>query len=287
MAEAQASHLRWAELQAQRRIVRVTALTGGMTSTMLRLRHDRGADTVLRLITEEPWIRHGAELAAREAETLRGLVGVDIPAPESLALDAHGEQAGHAAHLMTFVPGALARERTDEVFLFEMARLLARIHGVRPEVPARPFQSWAWEAKWVVPPWSSSPDLWRRAFEVLRAGDPPFEPCFVHRDFGPHNLLWTADHVTGVVDWVETSTGPAWLDVAHCASNLAWRQGPDVAARFQAAYVAETGASPERYWDVMDIVGFLPPPGGSPFFTRPQSWQRFDAHLERVLAELR
>ncbi len=279
-------HLRWAEQAGGRRIVGAEALTGGMTSTMLRLRHDWGADSVLRLITEEPWRTHGATLAAREAETLRDLADADVPAPHSLALDAGGERAGHAAHLMTFVPGSLSHEREDEHSLAEVARLLARIHQVRPARPPRLFQSWAWEAKWVVPPWSSSPDLWQRAFDVLRAGDPPYEPCFLHRDFGLHNLLWTDERVTGVVDWVETSTGPAWLDVAHCATNLAWRHGPDAGAGFQAAYVAETGRTPQRYWDVLDIVGFLPPPGAAPFFTRPGSWERFDAHLARVLDDL-
>jgi aminoglycoside phosphotransferase (APT) family kinase protein len=286
VAEPRPQHVRWAEQEAGRRVVEVERLTGGMTSTMLRLQHDHGADSVLRLITEEPWRTHGAELATREAETLEVLAFADVPAPHTLALDAHGAQTGHAAHLMTFVPGSLSHDLVDDGSLAEVARLLARIHLVRAEPPPRTFQSWAWEAKWVVPPWSSSPDLWRRAFDVLRAGDPPYDACFLHRDFGLHNLLWTGRRVTGIVDWVETSTGPAWLDVAHCATNLAWRHGPDVADRFQAAYVAETGRRPDRYWDVLDIVGFLPPPGGSPFFTRPRSWRRFDAHLARVLDDL-
>ena len=121
---------------------------------------------------------------------------------------------------MTWLPGEPDRDaRTTRTSLHAMAVLLAEIHEVRVAPMPRTFQSWAWPAKWVVPDWSDAPDTWRRAFDVLAAGDPPWEPCFLQRDFGPHNLLWTGDRITGVVDWVETSTGPAWLDVAHGATQ--------------------------------------------------------------------
>jgi hypothetical protein len=44
-------------------------------------------------------------------------------------------------------------------------------------------------------------------------------------------VLWLGGRVTGVVDWVETSIGPAWLDVAHCSTNLAIVLGIDAADR--------------------------------------------------------
>jgi hypothetical protein len=72
--------------------------------------------------------------------------------------------------------------------------------------------------------------------------------------------------VTGVVDWVETSIGPAWLDVAHCSTNLAIVHGNGAADLFGAAYAERTGRTAEPYFDVMDVVGFLPPPGKNAFF---------------------
>ena len=86
---------------------------------------------------------------------------------------------------------------------------------------------------------------------------------------GPHNLLWTGETITGVVDWVETSTGPAWLDVAHCSSNLALRHGSPTGQRFAAAYTRLSGVQRVAYWEVMDIVGFLPPPGRKVMFDDP------------------
>jgi aminoglycoside phosphotransferase (APT) family kinase protein len=275
--------LAWAATVTDRPVTGSTRLTGGMTSTMLRLSHASGDDTVLRLMTEEPWRRHGAELSRREAETQVLLADGPVPAPRSLALDADGEHADTAAHLMTYLPGHLDHERTDDAFLTALARLLAEIHDVRSVTWPRTFQSWAYEAKWIVPEWSARPEVWQRAFDVLAAGDPDYEPCFLHRDFGPHNVLWDGGHLSGVVDWVETSTGPAWLDVAHCASNLARRHGTEVAARFAAAYVAETGRQPAPYWDVLDVVGFLPSPGSELWFG-VDGMRRLEAHLARVLA---
>jgi len=47
-------------------IAAATELTGGMTSTMLRLQSVSGPDVVLRLMTREPWRSHGEGLATRE-----------------------------------------------------------------------------------------------------------------------------------------------------------------------------------------------------------------------------
>ncbi|HEY9564695.1 MAG TPA: aminoglycoside phosphotransferase family protein, partial [Nocardioides sp.] len=199
--------VRWAESQLGATIAAVTALTGGTTSTMLRLRDTAGHDSVLRLMTNEPWRTHGAELTARERDAQRELASTAVPAPTSLALDADGAAAGVAAHLMSRVPGVPGTD-IDESMLTAMARMLATIHAVSLREPFRTFQSWAWEAKRVVPAWSNHPDSWRHAFEILAGAAPSYVPTFLHRDFSHRNLLWTGDAITGVVDWVESSTGP-------------------------------------------------------------------------------
>lgn len=259
------------------------ALTGGMTSTMLALRHGSGEDTVLRLMTEEPWRTHGVELTAREHAAQQVLADTDVPAPQSLGLEA--DLGGVAAHLMSRLPGA-PREGVDDAALREMAWALAAIHAVRPEEPFRTFQSWAWEAKWVVPSWTRHPQSWQRAFDLLAAPAPAYEPTFLHRDFSHRNLLWSDGVVTGVVDWVETSTGPAWLDAAHAATNLAVAFGTGPAEAFLGHWSATSGTAPERHWLVMDAVGFLPPPGRPPMFGRPKQLERLDAWLDLVVGDL-
>ncbi len=120
-------------------------------------------------------------------------------------------------------------------------------------------------AKRRVPDWARTPAVWVEAFGVLEKDPPSYRGTFLHRDFHLGNLLWAADQVTGVVDWVETSWGPAWLDVAHMRTYLAMLHGEQAAVRFAGAYqsvrdIAGACLGDEIYWDVLDIVGYLPDP---------------------------
>jgi Ser/Thr protein kinase RdoA (MazF antagonist) len=277
--------LAWAGSELGSPVASHEPLDGGMTSTMLALRHDDGTESVLRLMTNEPWRTHGAELTAREREAQLAMAGTPVPAPTSLALDAEGVVAGVAAHLMSRLPGAPLRE-VDGDAIGAMADLLATIHAQQPARPFRTFQSWAWPAKWVVPTWSRHPESWRRAFAVLAGPAPAYEPTFLHRDFGHRNLLWSGGAISGVVDWVETSTGPAWLDAAHAASNLAVMQGPGPAQAFLDAYAAVAAEPADPYWLVMDTVGYLPPPGRPPMFGRAEQLERLDDWLALVVAQV-
>ncbi len=253
---------------------------------MLALTTARGDRAVLRLMTNEPWRTHGAELTTREHETQLFLAETDVPAPRSIALDAEGCATGEAAHLMTLAPGEVDLDRTSDADLETLARLLATIHDLRPAETPRTYQSWAWPAKYVVPDWAQDRTAWERAYAVLEQDPPPYDGTFLHRDFQPRNVLWTGPTGTGIVDWVETSWGPAWLDVAHCRTNLALRHGVEVADRFGAAYAALTGREPAPYFDVMDVVGFLPPPSRRAFITDPDELRRLEQQLVSVLASL-
>lgn len=274
--------LAWAGSVLGSPVVSHEALAGGMTSTMLALRDASGGEAVLRLMTEEPWRTHGVELTTRERAAQLLLADTDVPAPHSLGLEA--DLGGVAAHLMTRLPGE-PQDVIDDVVLLSMARMLATIHDLRPAEPFRTFQSWAWEAKWVVPSWTEHPESWRRAFELLAGPEPAYEPTLLHRDFSHRNLLWTDGEITGVVDWVETSTGPAWLDAAHAATNLAVAFGTAAAEGFVAHWSATSGTVPEPYWLVMDAVGFLPPPGRPPMFGDRAQLARLDAWLDRLVGK--
>jgi hypothetical protein len=106
-------------------------------------------------------------------------------------------------------------------------------------------------------------------------------------------VLWDQGRVSGVVDWVETSTGPADLDVAHCASNLATLHGAEAGVAFTAAYDAAGGEraadrDARTYWQLLDLVAFLPAGGresGATEETILATWRahdRGDLTLERA-----
>ena len=269
----------WAAEQLGSDVVEVAELTGGWTSTMLALSAASGERAVLRLMTNEPWRTHGAELTTREHETQLLLAATSIPAPRSLALDADGAATGESAHLMTLVPGAVDLDRVADEDLDALAATLTTVHALDPDPLPRTYQSWAWPAKHVVPDWAQHPRAWKQAFALLRQDPPAYDGTFLHRDFQPRNVLWTGPDITGLVDWVETSWGPAWLDVAHCSTNIALLHGTETAERFAAAYVARAGREPVPYFDVMDVVGFLPPPGRTSMITDPSQQRRLEERL--------
>jgi aminoglycoside phosphotransferase (APT) family kinase protein len=275
----------WAE-SVLGRVTEVRELSGGWTSTMLALRTAGGERAVLRLMTNEPWRSHGEGLTTRESAVQRLLEPSGVPAPRSLALDAIGAACGYPAHLMSLLPGRVDLGRTDPGSMAALAGTLATIHSIRPTIDVREYQSWAWEAKHVVPPWSDEPDLWRAAFALLGSPAPAYRSCLIHRDYHPRNVLWSDGAITGVVDWVETSMGPAWLDVAHCSTNIALLHGADAGDAFARTYTDLTGTQPEPYFDVMDVVGCLPPPGKVGLFTDPTQLGRLQARLRQVMSRL-
>ncbi|XVV17021.1 phosphotransferase family protein [Actinoplanes sp. CA-131856] len=245
--------VRWAESVWGRRVTAVHPLRGGWTSTVVRLDGDDGERAVLRLLTKDPWRRHADGLLGREASILTSLAASSIPVARSLALDVTGAGAGSPAHLMSWLPGRLRLDTTE--VLEPLARLLTAIHRVT-ERP-RDYQSWAPPNKRVVPQWTRRPALWEQAFRVLEQPPPKFRGTFLHRDFHLGNVLWSEGGVTGVVDWVEASWGPADLDVAHAATYLAMLHGMAAATAFTDACAPRAETS---YWTVMDIVGYLPDP---------------------------
>lgn len=101
----------------------------------------------------------------------------------------------------------------------------------------------------------------------IRQEAPAYRGCFLHRDFHPGNVLFTGDgdgtRVSGVVDWVEASWGPADPDVAHCSTAPALPHGVPAGLGFADPYVAAGGALCEDpaahlYWRLFDAPGFAP-----------------------------
>ncbi|MFE9849644.1 alpha/beta fold hydrolase [Streptomyces sp. NPDC005576] len=239
-------------------------LSGGWSSQMRRLTLDDGTALVQRTLVQPFFRHHGPGLLAREASALTLLTGQEsIPAPELVAVDAAAEHCDHPTLLMSALPG---RVRVDEDDLAQRLDLLAAqlvsIHGVVPNDRPRAYRAWT-SAERV-----RTPDgpLWARAVDVIRRDPPSYDGCFLHRDFHPGNVLFTGAgpelRITGVVDWVETSWGPADLDVAHCSTALALLHGPAYGLDFRERYEAHGGDladGPDHlYWRLLDALHYCP-----------------------------
>ncbi|CAN3984659.1 phosphotransferase family protein [Kitasatospora purpeofusca] len=250
-------------------------LRGGFTSEMRRLAVEgpAGRDAlVLRSFVKPFYVRHAQGLLTREADVLTMLAehARGVPAARLRAVDATADFCDHPSLLMTLLPGDV---RVDGYDVVDRSRLLAdqlvRIHAFQVPEHLRPrdYQAWVTPESVRVPDATTRPDLWDRAAEIIRRRPPSYRGCFLHRDFHPGNVLFAGRgdelRITGVVDWVETSWGPADLDVAHCSTALALLHGVPVGMQFADLYAAAGGELAESpgdhlYWRLLDALAFAP-----------------------------
>ncbi|MCT7356146.1 phosphotransferase [Streptomyces sp. 15-116A] len=265
----------WVEkgLAESERIDDVVRLRGGWTSEMRRLdvRGPGGRRSlVLRSFVKPFYVRHAEGLLTREAGILRLLGDTDVPAATLIAVDATARYCDHPSLLMSLLPGTVRlddRGAGDRADL--LARQLVRIHRLPVTARQRPrtYQAWTSPERVSPPAATGRAGLWQRAVDVIRRDPPEHRGCFLHRDFHPGNVLFTgtgADlRISGVVDWVETSWGPADLDVAHCSTALALLHGVPAGMRFADRYTAAGGTladdpAAHLHWRLLDALAFAP-----------------------------
>lgn len=255
-------------------IMSVTRLIGGWTSDMRLLRVRSGGGErllVLRSFSKPFFLRHAEGLLAREATVLAQLEGEAIPVARVIAVDARGEHCAHPSLLRTHLAGAIRLEDDGAAARSaQLAEMLAEIHRIAVPAEARPrsYQIWTPPQLMRAPAASARPDLWAHAIDIARRPAPPHESCFLHRDYHPGNVLFAPGErprITGVVDWVETSWGPADLDVAHCSTALTVLHGPDFGLRFADLFRAAGGvlaADPATrlHFYLLDALHYAPDP---------------------------
>ncbi|MFF0726631.1 phosphotransferase family protein [Streptomyces sp. NPDC004134] len=265
------STLAWVRghLAAGERIVRTEALLGGISAEVRRLTVAAAGggsrDLVLRTFAGR---EHAPEWLAREAAALTLLAGTGVPAPRLVAVDQAAAHCEHPSLLMTHLPGRTALDDEGlEARVPLLARQLVAIHALRPAERPVAYET-STTAETVVVPNNADTAAWAAAIDVIREPPPAGEGRFLHRDFHPGNVLFDGApagpdsvRITGVVDWAQPSWGPADLDVAHCATNLALLHGPAWGLRFAGAYEEAGGAlaaerRARRYWLVRDALSF-------------------------------
>jgi aminoglycoside phosphotransferase (APT) family kinase protein len=251
---------------------------------LLRVRGAGPSALVLRRMLRRPWSERAGDLLGREANALSLLAGTAVPAPALVAVDPAGAATDAPALLMSHLPGRV-RMRADRRTLDALAGTLVAIHRLEPPADRRPpaYESWVGPAQRHVPDWATDAAPWERALAIVAAGEPDHVPGLLHRDYHPGNVLFGGDGVTGVVDWVESSWGPAELDVAHCQTNLALLHGPSAADDFRSAYLAAGGrlaqaGAARAYWELIDAIAFVPE------LAPEASRRRLERHVQAIVA---
>ncbi|MEH1099901.1 phosphotransferase family protein [Micromonospora sp. CPCC 205561] len=266
------STLAWVgrHLEPGERIVGIEVLRGGITARMRRMtvgRPDGGTRAlVLRSFVDPSYLGHAEDWLNREADALSLLARTSVPAPGLVAFDPTAAHCEYPSLLMTHLAGrSVLHDEGAQTRVLLLARQLVAIHAVRPAERPRQYVTLT-TADTVVTPKGADAAAWAAAIDVIRRPAPPCAGRFLHRDFQPGNVLFdvaspasAGARITGVVDWAGTSWGPADLDVAHCATNLALLHGPAWGPRFTQAYEEAGGelaaaASERLYWHVRDAL---------------------------------
>ena len=212
-------------------------------------RDGRIQQAVLRRHNRPDWLVRRPDLVTYEATVLRALAGHSLPAPVLLGVDPDGARCGAPAVLSTLLAGSTE----SQVSVAELAETLRALHSVPIPSGIRPYRPW-YDTSGLAPPvWSKHPAAWQRAFTRMAQGPPDEPPVLLHRDFHQQNVLWRSGKVTGVVDWIEASIGPAGADLGHCRRNLAQLQGAAAADRLQARY----GGEIHPYWDLVSATDLI------------------------------
>jgi aminoglycoside phosphotransferase (APT) family kinase protein len=255
--------LRWVEEELGARVLGFKPLEGGTSSAVhmltLQIPAGRQSRVVLRRYVLD-WVVNEPEIPVNEALVLRLLAGVaGVPAPRLLAADPDGRATGTPTTVMSALPGQIDWHPTDhEHWLRSLAELLPTIHAVPVWPELSEWSIYPPEPAFVPPRWTRHRRAWELALELYEGHRPPSERVFIHRDFHPGNILWTGDHITGVVDWVSSCTGPPQEDVGHCRINIAQHHGQAAADRFLALWQDVAGVREyDPYWDLTNVLSMV------------------------------
>jgi aminoglycoside phosphotransferase (APT) family kinase protein len=244
----------------QARVTSVARLLGGITADMDRITVESPTglqDLVLRRWPGEEW---EDRLVAREAAALAAVRHHHVPAPELVAADEDGTEAGVQCTLTTALEGQPDLSPADmHSWLAQLAATHAEIHTV-PERPRAQADGWYEDGRPLG--WLEDSGL-RAAAREAASGPLDVERVFVHGDYQHFNVLWRNGRLSGVVDWPHAGTGSRGVDVGHCLLNLTVLFGPPAAREYLAAYEDATAVTVDRRAILRALLCFDP------------EWQRF------------
>ena len=278
----------------------VEALPGGMShanhAVVVETPDGALANVVLRRWVRSDWRATDPDFTPeQEIATYSLLASSNVPTPRLIAADPLGAECDVPATLLTRSPGEHITDPADrDAFALQLAAILPAIHGVDPAnarlaVPA--YRPYADSATVRPAAWTTRPDIWERAIDVVASPPPPGRQTFIHRDFHPGNTLWIDGRISAVLDWTTASFGPPGIDLAHMRANLAMLYDIAMADAFRRSYMAVVGpearSDHDPYWDIQDAVGFLGDLDETPSVPSIDvAGPRLEASVERALAEL-
>lgn len=292
------------------RVVRVRRLRGGLgaRTQLLHVQHADGRRENVVLRAYLPWRpSHLPERADREFRTIRLAREAGVPVPEPLFLDAEGAFLGEPSMLLSYLPGR--PQFLSDGFPYwaqELATAMHRVHSVTPDqydlswLPRRGKDEIASEVRRLQEEGAGKADpLIRDALAVLEVSAERIDwwpSCLAHMDFWPGNTIWVRRKLTGIIDWSGARLTDPRQDVAQCAVDALWANGPSAATAVRDEYYRLRGTGPGDQWYFDLLIGLAMlrtidislrgyHDAGLTFVTRPETLSRTQAFIQEAMSE--
>ncbi|WP_019926820.1 aminoglycoside phosphotransferase family protein [Nocardia sp. BMG111209] len=171
--------------------------------------------------------RHGSQpqRLAREHAALTAVTAANLPVEHPRPLSEVVDRRDRSAMLVTVAPGAEGPQPDWDTVADELGALLRDLHGTAVGPMPAP-RSWCGGARWpdivtdsVIPelPAEGVTAAHRVVADILTA-EAAVPACFVHGDFGPHNILWHGSKIRSLIDFDHSCVGDPAIDYASLIS---------------------------------------------------------------------
>ncbi|WP_176555721.1 phosphotransferase family protein [Virgibacillus ndiopensis] len=180
-------------------------IVGGRDSSVFKINVQDRASYALRVL---PFDRYQQFIQEKKIIELAGDNGVPVPIVNSIIT-----YEGYAAMLMEWVSGKTIlaelqqRPGNAKKIGFEFGRVQATIHKISPNDDSG-------TSPWFVPQGDEKEIFTKLSYPSLKNN------CLLHLDFHPLNVLTDGEKITGVIDWLNASTGDSRFDFARTLSIL-------------------------------------------------------------------
>jgi aminoglycoside phosphotransferase (APT) family kinase protein len=208
-----------------------------------------------------------AARAKREFTTMSLLRDAGVPVPNPKLLDADGTMLGTPSIVMSHAGQAVMQPNDRAGWLRGLADAMRKLHSVTPagfnlsHLQHFGQEAIADEIGEGLRPKSARDPLARQALNALSKHLSRVEwqePCLLHMDFWPANVLWQDGRVSAIIDWSPAKVGDRRLDVAQCRIEVMLLSGVDAAQQLLDAYESDLGGHLSDLWFFDLFLGLRP-----------------------------
>lgn len=239
------------------------------------------ASLVLRGEKDDKFLQFDCSSVKQEFDVVLMAYNSGIPVPEPLFVERDDSVLGNPFMVTRRAPGeslgsAVAQKAMSGAVIKSFLTVMAQIHAVPLDERMRKTALGHWlempdletNTRFVVESWHRQPWLGKacaspaltRLYDWLLENVPEEDakPCFIHIDYGPHNVLVENERVTAVLDWESARIGDPAEDITYFMQSV----GGKIDRQTALDYYYQAGGAPiseyrMRYFEVFNTIKIL------------------------------